>query len=149
MRVSKAEEYGIRLVTSLAATGGQLTVRELAEREGLPEPTVAKVVSRLRRAGLVEACRGRRGGYTLARPADELSLDQVVAACAGRAFDRSFCTRMSPDGGDCIHAAGCGLKPVWRNLEVVIASFLARITVADIAGGRGVEPGLRAAVSRT
>lgn len=147
MRVSKAEEYGIRLVASLATTGGQLTTRELAEREGLPEPTVSKVVLRLRRAGLVEASRGRRGGYTLARPAEELSLDQVVQACAERSFDRSFCSRMSPAGQDCVHTSRCGLKPVWRNLEAVIASFLARVTVADVISGRGVDPGFRVAAS--
>jgi DNA-binding IscR family transcriptional regulator len=59
VRVSKSEEYGIRLVMSLALSGSQLTIRELAEREGLPDTTVAKVVGRLRRAGLVEAERGR------------------------------------------------------------------------------------------
>jgi len=140
MRVSKAEEYGIRLVASLASTGGQLTTRELAQREGLPEPTVSKVVSRLRRAGLVEASRGRRGGYTLARPAAELSLDRVVEACSERSFDRSFCARMTPTGQDCVHAHRCGLKPVWRNLEAVIASFLARVTVADVLDGNAAEP---------
>jgi len=83
MRVSKAEEYGIRLVASLAASGGQLTTRELAEREGLPEATVSKVVLRLRRAGLVEASRGRRGGYTLARPPAEITLLEVIETIEG------------------------------------------------------------------
>ena len=49
MRISKAEEYGVRLVMRLAAHGRQLTVTQLAELENLPEPTVAKVLSPLRR----------------------------------------------------------------------------------------------------
>jgi len=139
MRVSRAEEYGVRLVMSLAANGGQLAIRELAAREGLPEPTVAKVVSRLRRAGLVAAARGRNGGYTLARPAASLSLASVVEAVTGRTSERSFCTRMTPSGEACVHARGCGLRPVWRNLEAAIGSFLGRVTVADVVGGTPAE----------
>ena len=139
MQVSRSEEYGVRLVLSLAASGGQLAIRELAAREGLPEPTVAKVVSRLRRAGLVEAARGRRGGYTLARPAERLSLGSVVEAMTGSLSERRLCARMTPSGGVCAHARGCGLRPVWRDLEAVIGSFLDRITVADVVGRRTVE----------
>jgi Rrf2 family protein len=141
MRVSRAEEYGVRLVMSLAASGGQLAIRELALREGLPEPTVAKVVSRLRRAGLVAAARGRKGGYTLARPAASLSLASVVEAVAGRTPERGFCVRMTPSGGACVHARGCVLRPVWRSLETVIGSFLGRITVADVVDGRAADAG--------
>ena len=54
---------------------------------------------------------------------------------------------MSPTGQDCVHATRCGLKPVWRNLEAVIASFLARVTVADVISGRGVDPGFQVAAS--
>ena len=74
MKVSKSEEYGIRLVMSLAADGGQLTIRELAAEEALPDTTVAKVIGRLRQAGLVEAARGRNGGYSLTRSAGEITL---------------------------------------------------------------------------
>jgi Rrf2 family protein len=136
MRVSKTEEYGVRLVLSLASSGGQRSIRELAAGEGLPEPTVAKVVSRLRRAGLVEAARGRNGGYALARPAEALTLASVLAAFTERPFDRSFCTRMTPAGAPCVHTRGCGLKPVWHGLDAVIGSFLSRITVADVVQGR-------------
>ena len=102
MRVSKSEEYGLRLVMSLAVSGDQLTIRELAEREDLPDTTVAKIVGRLRRAGLVEAVRGRNGGYTLTRPADEISLGTVVSAFEAEVFSSDFCHTMSPGAGPCI-----------------------------------------------
>jgi len=143
VRVSKSEEYGLRLVMSLAVSGDQLTIRELAEREDLPDTTVAKIVGRLRRAGLVEAVRGRNGGYTLTRPADEISLGRVVSAFESEVFSSDFCQTMSPGAGPCIKSAGCGLKPVWRDLRSVIGNFLEGITVADIvAGGARSRDGL-------
>ena len=138
MRVSKSEEYGLRLVMSLAVSGDQLTIRELAEREDLPDTTVAKIVGRLRHAGLVEAVRGRNGGYTLTRSADAISLAHVVGAFEAEVFASDFCHTMSPGDGPCAKSAGCGLKPVWRGLRNVIGNFLDGITVADIvAGGKG------------
>jgi cysteine desulfurase len=135
VRVSKSEEYGLRLVMSLAVSGDQLTTRELAEREDLPDTTVAKIVGRLRRAGLVEAVRGRNGGYTLTRPADEISLADVVNALEAEVFSSDFCRTMSPGDGPCAKSVGCGLKPVWRGLGAVIGNFLDGITVADLVAG--------------
>jgi cysteine desulfurase len=123
------------LVLRLAERETQLTVRELADREGLPETTVAKVISRLRRAGVVTAERGRKGGYSLARPADALTLASVVGAFETRVFDSRFCQRMTPGDGSCTHAASCGLRPVWRGLTAVIGAFLSKITIADIIAG--------------
>jgi len=134
VRVSKSEEYGLRLVMSLAVSGDQLTIRELAEREDLPDTTVAKIVGRLRHAGLVEAERGRNGGYTLTRSADEISLAHVVSAFEAEVFSSDFCHTMSPGDGPCAKSVGCGLKPVWRGLRNVIGNFLDGITVADIVG---------------
>ncbi len=134
MRISKHEELGLRLVASLAREGGQLTTRELADIEGLPETTVSKVVAQLRRAGLVEAERGRNGGYSLIGAAHDITLDRVVEAFDTRIFDRDFCTRMNA-GESCTHDADCGLRPVWRGLGTLIGNFLAGLTVADLVRG--------------
>jgi Rrf2 family nitric oxide-sensitive transcriptional repressor len=150
VRISKSEEYGLRLVMRLASNGGRLTIRELAEQEQLPDTTVAKVVSRLRRAELVRAERGRNGGYSLSSAADRISVARVVEAFDNRIYDPEFCDRMSPGDGSCAHSSACGLRPVWRGLTAVIADFLAGITVADvIAGGvPGPRQGLPIAAGR-
>lgn len=137
MKVSKSEEYGLRLVMSLATHGGQLAIRELAERERLPETTVAKVISRLRRARLVEAVRGRHGGYTLSRTADEVTLAEVVAAFDDTLDRDDFCRHMNPGDKTCVRAGSCTLRPVWRGLTAVIGDFLSSITIADLISGRG------------
>jgi Rrf2 family nitric oxide-sensitive transcriptional repressor len=134
MRISKHEEIGLRLVASLARKGGQLTTRELADTEGLPETTVAKVVARLRTAGLVEAERGRNGGYSLTGSAHDITLAEVVGAFDAHVFDSDFCTRMNAGAG-CAHDADCGLRPLWRGLGDLIGSFLGGFTVADLVQG--------------
>jgi len=135
VRITKAEEYGLRLVIKLASEGGQLTIRELADQEHLPEATVAKVVGRLRRSGVVTAERGRNGGYALSRPAVEITIARVVEAFDERVYDPAFCDRMSPGEAACAHSTSCGLRPVWRGLTAVIGDFLAGITVADVVQG--------------
>ena len=134
MRISKHEEYGLRLVTQLAGRQDQVAIREMAAFEGLPETTVAKVVARLRKAGLVSSERGRNGGYTLTLPPDEITLAQVVEAFGSGVYDGDFCARMS-SGGDCAHDEKCGLRPVWHGLGAVIGNFLAGVTVADLVQG--------------
>lgn len=135
MRITKSEEYGLRLVIRLATDGGRLTIRELADAERIPEPTVAKVVGRLRGAGVVHAERGRNGGYSLTTPAEEMTVARVVEAFDERMYDPAFCDRMSPGDAACARAGNCGLRPVWRGLSTVIGEFLAGITVADVLTG--------------
>lgn len=136
----------MRLVMCLAADGGQLTISELATREGLPEPTVAKVVGTLRRAGLAEAARGRNGGYRLAQPAEDLTLAHVVAAFDDSLYDATFCQRMKGENGRCLRQTRCGLRPVWRGLTEVIGRFLSEITVADVIGSHEAGSGAGPAV---
>jgi len=149
MRITKFEEYGLRLVVRLAAHGGRLTIRELADAERIPEATVAKVIAKLRRANVVRAERGRNGGYALAQPADQLTVARVVEAFDERLYDPGFCDRMAPGDAACSRVASCGLRPVWRGLTAVIGEFLAGITVADVlSGGPAAERSLPMAAAR-
>jgi len=134
VRISKHEEYGLRLIAQLAERDDQVAIREMATHEGLPETTVAKVVARLRNAGLVTAERGRNGGYSLVLPAREITLAAVVEAFGNSVYDGDFCARMS-SGGDCAHDRSCGLRPVWHGLGAVIGNFLEGMTVEDLVRG--------------
>jgi Rrf2 family protein len=132
MRITRSEEYGLRLVIRLASAGGRLSIRELADSEQLPETTVAKVIGRLRRSGVVTAERGRNGGYSLSARPEEITVAQVVESFDARVYDPAFCQRMSPGDDACAHSTSCGLRPIWRGLTSVIGEFLAGITVADV-----------------
>jgi len=136
MQITRTEEHGLRLVTRLAAEGGQLSVGEMAAMEQIPEPTVAKVLLALRRAGLVRAVRGRNGGYRLAAEASENSGGRVLEALGQPLFEGRFCKTLDSESDMiCPHDAACGIRPVWEHIESLIFNVLEKTTLADLLGG--------------
>lgn len=132
LRITKAEDQAVRLVMQLASSGEQLTLGQLAEREALPEPTVAKILGQLRRGGVVEAIRGRHGGYTLAGRPEEISTGQVLRALGSDPAPDHPCVVDPENGGDCPRTEDCGLRAVWRHLQVQVNDLLERTTIADL-----------------
>jgi Rrf2 family cysteine metabolism transcriptional repressor len=129
-RVTRAEEQAVRLTMRLAADGGQKTLSELAEAEMLPEPTVAKLLGMLRRGGVVEAVRGRHGGYVLAGTPEGTSAGSILRSVCGEDMFEYQCA----DGGepDCPRSTDCGLRPVWKHLGDRVAEILDQTSVADL-----------------
>src|SRR5215218_3165292 len=78
-------EYGVRLLVQLGLGGGRqpLSLKAIAEAESLPLAYLERIAALLKKAGMVEATRGAHGGYMLARPAAEITMDQVVLALEG------------------------------------------------------------------
>lgn len=85
MMFSTRAEYGVRVMVYLARRSDDQPVplADIAEGDGLPVAYLEHLVARLRRAGLVESRRGARGGYLLARPAEEITMAEVVEALEG------------------------------------------------------------------
>ncbi len=83
IRMSKLTDYAIVLLAHLARSEGTVTAQDLAERSKVPLPTVSKLCKELSKAGLVVSHRGRHGGYGLARPAESISVAEIVEALEG------------------------------------------------------------------
>ncbi len=132
MKISKAEDQAVRLAARLARADRQLTLAELAALERLPEPTVAKLLGKLRRGGVVEAVRGRHGGYVLARPAERIAVLEILSCLEDRLLRGSGCSRARPSDERCPHLADCGLRPVWQHLERMLSRLLAATSLADL-----------------
>jgi len=132
LRITKAEDQTVRLVMRLASTGEQMTLGQLAEQESLPEPTVAKLLGLLRRGGVVEAIRGRHGGYILARPAAEISAAEVLRSLGTDPAPDHPCVEDPVNGGGCPRTEDCGLRAVWRHLQLQVAGLLDKTTIADL-----------------
>jgi len=132
LRINKAEEQAIRLIMRLAMAAEPLTLAELAVAEQVTRPTVAKLLGRLRRNGVVEAIRGRNGGYLLATAADRITTAQIVrAVCDGNIADVP-CQRKSASQRNCPRSNDCGLRPVWQYLQSQVVDCLESTTVADL-----------------
>jgi len=132
LRITKAEDQAIRLVMRLGAAADQLTLGQLAQFESLPEPTVAKLLGQLRRGGVVEAIRGRHGGYVLAAAATEISTAQVLRALGNAPATARPCVGDPENGGPCPRTGDCGLRAVWRHLQQQVADLLDRTSIADL-----------------
>jgi Rrf2 family transcriptional regulator, cysteine metabolism repressor len=132
-RVTRAEEQGVRLTMRLATTMEQMTLGELSEAESLPEPTVAKLLGMLRRGGVVEAVRGRNGGYILGGTPDNISTAMVLAAITGNPAFGYPCQKPNPNEETaCPRTGDCGLRPVWQHLESRVLDILQETTIADL-----------------
>src|SRR3989440_6733649 len=85
MKVSTRGDYAARALLSLALHGSErpTSVKEIAERTHLPQPYLEQILLSVKGAGLVRSKRGVGGGYVLARPADEITLAEIVSAVDG------------------------------------------------------------------
>jgi Rrf2 family protein len=142
MKITAQEEYGLRCLLRLARVGVDqppLTIPEIAAAERLSAPNVAKLLSVLRRAGLIESVRGCSGGYRLAHPPADVRLGAVLLALGDALFDGDYCGRHAgPDTeGPCVHHGGCTLRALWGTLEGWIRRTLNQITLADLLESEG------------
>ena len=134
MKITALEEYGLRCVLRIAveSRSGPLTVGEIAGHEGLTVPYVAKLMSALREAGLVDSVRGRGGGYILTRPPSEISVEDVLGALGEPLFSPAYCENHPGTLDVCTHHRGCAIRSVWQVLGEMIQSVLHKTSLADL-----------------
>lgn len=134
MKVTAQEEYGLRCMMQVAGFGPErpLTIQEIAAREGLSSPYVAKLMNLLREAGLVDSVRGRSGGYYIARAPESISISEILAALGGHIFEPHYCERFPGDGAECVHLGDCSIRSLWGTLEGLVDQVLRRTSLADL-----------------
>lgn len=133
MRITTLAEYGVICALHLARRSdeGPITGREIAASERLPVDYVEQILLRLRRASIVKSTRGARGGYSLARPAREVSVRDVIAASELTTFDLHCNTH--PVGEErCSASHNCSIRPVWMLLQQKIDDVLEGVKLADL-----------------
>ncbi len=132
MKVSTRAEYGLRALIDLAHHYGEGPVqsRDIASRQGLPEPYLNQLMTSLRRAGLVSSKRGPSGGHALAKPPEQISLREAFAVLEG-STSPWWCVETSDP--DCVYAPTCNLRPVWQAINGALGQVLNRLSLADIS----------------
>jgi FeS assembly SUF system regulator len=141
LRIGKLTDYGLVLLTHLAQGGAsQRTAHELARLSRVPPPTVSKILKELSRAGLVVSHRGRHGGYSMAKPAERISVAEVIEVLEGPVS----LTECSTGGGACSLEADCLAKSHWAPISRAIHRTLARLPLSAL-GPRPVTIGRPAA----
>lgn len=112
------------------------TASSLSARTGLPEPTVAKVLKLLARGGLIASTRGVNGGYSLARPPEEISMAGVITALEGP-VQLTSCVDGSVDC--CTHAVNCSLKGKWDPVNTAMRKALEEVSLAEMIRSAPVQ----------
>jgi Rrf2 family iron-sulfur cluster assembly transcriptional regulator len=134
VKVSTRGDYASRALVSLALhadDGRPNSVRDVAERTGLPQPYLEQILLALKGAGLVRSKRGVGGGYVLARPPAEITLAEIVGAVEGPIAAGDFGEPHTT--GACDHEGQCVLLSIWAEVGVQMRLQLGSITLADIA----------------
>lgn len=150
MKLTAHEEYGFRCLVLLGkrGAGGSMTIPEISAGEGISQPYVAKLMRILRRGGFVTSSRGKIGGYTLARPADQIIVGDVLASLGGRLFEGSFCESHSGRVSVCRHSTDCSIRSLWHSVQVALDQVLGKTTLQDLLHSGDELTGLTGPVQR-
>jgi Rrf2 family transcriptional regulator, cysteine metabolism repressor len=138
MMFSTKAEYGIRIMAHLAAYDGDgpVSLSAIADAEGLPLAYLEHLVQRLRRADLVDSRRGAHGGYTLSRPAESITMAEVVEALEGDIAPIE-CISALDDGTlvcsrETLTDRVCPTKVLWTRVQGSIVRTLKDITLSEL-----------------
>lgn len=130
LRLSKLADYGVVIIATLALKKEPLlNVTRLAELTSLPAPTVAKLLKRMAKAGIVGAVRGAAGGYRLARPASQITTAELIEAVDGPISITSCAQHMK---SPCEHEQACPVFGRWSPLNRKVHEAFAGVTLDEL-----------------
>ena len=143
--LSQKAKYAFRALLALAEAGGDraLLIADIAERHNLPKKFLEQILLDLKHHGLVHSRRGRSGGYSLLKPASEISFGQVVRIIDGPLAPLPCLSVMAYRRcEDCADEESCAIRRVFALTHQVTATLLDRTTLADAVKGRPLHPAL-------
>jgi Rrf2 family protein len=134
MKFTTKTEYGLVCMIYMAQHAERvcLSIKEIAAHEKYPVPYIEKILQLLRRAKLISAHHGNKGGYSLSRKPSEITLKQIINALEGGTFE-VFCAPETREGIVCTHFCLCGVKPVWRKTKQILDEFYDSVTLEMMA----------------
>ena len=130
MMISTKGRYALRVMLDLAGhrESGYIPLAEIAARQKISEKYLESILSVLSKAGMLDALRGKGGGYRLAKAPEDYSVHDILCLTEGTLAPVT-CMK---DGESCERAGQCPTRPMWEGLDRVITEYLSRWTVADL-----------------
>jgi FeS assembly SUF system regulator len=130
LRITKQTDYGILLMAYIAAgpPGDIHTAREVAGRSGLPFPTVSKILRSLAGKKLLVSHRGAAGGYSLAKPAEQTSIAEIIRALQGPIS----MVQCGSEPGACEQEADCPTKANWNRVSLEVEHALDSVPITEM-----------------
>jgi Rrf2 family protein len=131
MQITRSGEYGLRGLVFLARQPSEklVLVSEISRQQKIPGTFLAKIFQRLSKAGLLRSSRGSKGGFSLGRPADRITMREVIEAIEGPiALNRCLLRE-----GQCEEEKVCSIHRVWEQAQRRFIEILDRTTMEDLA----------------
>ena len=131
MQITRQADYALRAMLFLARMDPtkRAATSQIAEMQHIPPAFLAKIISQLSIAGLIHTSRGARGGVLLARPAEQISVLEVVEAIDGP-MELNECTS---GAGGCPFGENCPLRPIWCDTQRELIEKLRNTNFAQLA----------------
>lgn len=128
MQITRQADYAVRAVLYLVQLGAdqRAATSQIAEEQQIPPSFLAKIVSQLSVAGLLQTSRGARGGVSLAKEPEKISLLEVIEAIDGPILLNECVSA----GGVCVFGEDCPMRPVWCEAQAELVERL-RTTTFD------------------
>ena len=132
MEISRRTDYGVRVILDLAVQpeNQRTSTQDIAKRQNIPAPFLAKIISQLAMSGLVTTYRGAGGGVSLAVPASEISLLHVIEALDGPVR----LNRCVIEPSACPRDEYCPVHHIWAKAQTELTTLLSSTTFDDLAG---------------
>jgi Rrf2 family protein len=130
MQITRQADYAVRAVHYLSQLGAdqRAATSQIAQEQRIPPSFLAKIVSQLSVAGLLQTSRGARGGVSLAKPPAEISVLEVVEAIDGPIYLNEC---VGDHGSSCIFGEDCPMRPVWCDAQTELVNRLKNTTFAQ------------------
>ncbi len=130
MMISSKGRYALRVMIDLAEhpDEGYIPLQTIAARQGISEKYLESILAVLSKAKLLDALRGKGGGYRLSRPAGSYTAFEILSLTEGTLAP----VTCLESGQQCENAANCRTLPLWQGLDRVIAEYLGSYTLADL-----------------
>lgn len=135
MQITRQADYAMRAVLYLSKLGSdrRAATSQIAEQQNIPPSFLAKIVSQLSVAGLLQTSRGARGGVSLARSPENISFLEVIEAIDGPILINECVL----DGAACSFGDACLLRPVFCEAQAELVSRLGQTTFGHVLNGNG------------
>ena len=131
MMISTRGRYALRILVDLAEhqQDGYVTLKDAAARQEISEKYLESIVKLLVRAGCIEGLRGKGGGYRLSRPAEEISVLDVLQVTEGTLAPVAC---LEAGSKPCPRRSSCRTISLWEDLDAIVSEYLSRYTIRDL-----------------
>lgn len=135
MAISTRGRYGVRALLAIASTDKPLSTAKISSQEDISSSYLEQIFSRLRRAGLIRATRGAQGGFVLSRPAEQISVGDIIRVLDGP-ISFTHCHNQERES-DCDRVEFCASRRFWNDLENTVNTKLFGTTLRDLKNIEG------------